>query len=330
MKIPSNITTLIAGIVLTLVSLWVGQNHGLLPAAASKEAPLVDGLFNTMMTVSVGLFLIVEGAIVISVFRFRRRPGDNTDGPPVHGNVPLEILWTAIPAAIILVIGVYSFEVYNAMGGLDPMTAHGHKMEQAMSMPGAAIAATLDEDGSASPSAVIQTGVEGVGASPGESPTSDLEVNVTGLQFAWIFNYPESGVFSGELHVPAGRKVRLNISANDVIHAFWVPEFRLKQDAIPGRVTELLFTPVKVGSYPVICAELCGSYHGGMKTQVIVHTPEEYDAWVKSQQVANAQNLEKAVAINTQEMSTAQFLSPYAQEMGVTSETLAQLHHSHH
>lgn len=332
MKIPSNITTLIAGIVLTLVSLWYGQNHGLLPAAASEEASLVDGLFNTMMTISTGLFLIVQGVIIYCVIRFRRRPGDMTDGPPTHGNVPLEILWTAIPAIIVLVIGVYSFEVYNAMGGLDPMAAHGHKVQQqAMRMPGAAIAATLNSDSDGAATAPSRQIALGIGASPEEGLVADMEVNVTGLQFAWIFNYPDSGVVSGELHVPAGREVKLNISANDVIHAFWVPEFRLKQDAIPGRVTQLRFTPKDVGTYPVICAELCGSYHGGMKTQVIVQTPEEFDAWVQSQQqVASSDNLDRAVAVTPEKMSTSEFLTPYAAEMGIKSDTLDKLHPSHH
>lgn len=324
MKIPSNITTLIAGIVLTLVSLWVGKNHGLLPVAASEEASLVDGLFNTMMTISTGLFFIVEGVLVYSIFKFRKRPGDNTDGPPTHGNVPLEILWTAIPAVIILIIGVYSFEVYNSMGGLDPMVAHGHTMQQAKKMPGSAIAATLDEN-------TQEQATAGVGSSPGKSANPNLEVNVTGLQFAWIFTYPDSGIVSGELHVPTGREVKLNISANDVIHAFWVPEFRIKQDAIPGKTTELQFTPKLVGTYSVICAELCGSYHGGMKTQVIVETPEDFNAWVQSQQeVASADNLDRALAVNPQAMSTGEFLAPYAGEMGITSDTLEQLHASHH
>ena len=333
MKIPSNIATLIAGIILTLVSLWVGQNHGLMPVAASEEAPLVDGLFNMMLTVSTGLFLIVQTVIIYSVFKFRSRKGDTTDGPPVHGNVPLEILWTAIPAVIILVIGVYSFEVYNSMGGLDPMVAHGHSMpQQAMKMPGAAIAATLDGTSEQPANAAESEMGEGVGASPGESPIPDLEVNVTGLQFAWLFNYPETGITSGELHVPAGRRVKLNLSANDVIHSFWVPEFRLKQDAIPGRETNLVFTPKLVGTYSVICAELCGSYHGGMKTQVIVETAADFDEWVKSQQeVASQNNLEQAIALKpTEEMTTSQFLAPYAQEMGINADTIAQVHHSHH
>ncbi|TVP58706.1 MAG: cytochrome C oxidase subunit II, partial [Nodularia sp. (in: Bacteria)] len=112
MKIPSSIWTLIIGVVLTLLSLWYGQNHGLLPVAATDEAVLVDGLFDTMMIVSTGIFLLVEGILIYAAIKYRRRPGDNDDGPAIEGNVPLEILWTAIPAIIVLGISVYSFEVY--------------------------------------------------------------------------------------------------------------------------------------------------------------------------------------------------------------------------
>ena len=126
MNIPSQIATLLAGIALTLISLWYGQNHGLLPVAASEEAAQVDALFNMMMTIATGLFLLVEGAVIIAAIRFRRPKDDNTDGPPIHGNIPLEIVWTAIPAVTVLIIAVYSFEIYNAMGGLDPMASHDH------------------------------------------------------------------------------------------------------------------------------------------------------------------------------------------------------------
>ena len=80
MKIPNAIWTLLIGIVLTLTSLWYGQNNDLLPVAATDEAPLIDGLFNTMMTVSTGIFLIVEGVLIYAVIRYRRRAGDNEDG----------------------------------------------------------------------------------------------------------------------------------------------------------------------------------------------------------------------------------------------------------
>lgn len=330
MNIPSQIVTLLAGITLTLVSLWYGQNHGLLPVAASEEAAQVDALFNMMMTISIGLFLLVQGVIVIAFIRFRRRKDDYTDGPPIHGNIPLEIVWTAIPAVTVLIISVYSFEIYNAMGGLDPMASHDHGTRIAhahqMSPAGQNAETNLIAYDSSQGNIAL-----GLGASPDkQNKPAPLTVNVMGLQYAWIFTYPESGVTSGELHIPVGQEVDLNITAQDVLHAFWLPEFRLKQDAIPGRESELRFTPNKVGQYPIVCAELCGAYHGAMGAQLFVHTPEEYQTWIKEQQaVASNNTLEQAVAVNPANKSTSEFLAPYAADMGIESKTLKQLQPNH-
>lgn len=364
MNIPSSIWTLLIGIVLTLVSLWYGQNHGLLPTAATDEALLVDGLFNTMMTVSVGLFLLVQGILIYCAFKFRRRPGDDSDGPPVFGNIPLEILWTAIPAIVVLGISVYSFDVYDAIGGFDPHAVHEAPMTpQAGKIPGAAIAATLSD----SPLAQAETsnnqqksdaamqdpatasvrnadqipqkqdapgiGIVSptIGASPekaGKPPS--LVVNVTAMQYAWIITYPDTGVVSSELHVPIGREILANIAANDVIHAFWVPAFRLKQDAIPGRQTEIRFTPNRAGEYPLICAELCGPYHGAMNTKVIVEPQQAFDQWMQEQQVAAKETLNQAVAAKPTNLSPAEFLAPYTSNIGINSQTLQQIPNHHH
>lgn len=365
MNIPGSIITLLAGIVLTLASLWYGQNHGLLPTAASKEAFLVDGLFNAMMTVATGLFLLVQGILLVSLLRFRRKQGDTSDGPPVHGNIPLEILWTAIPAIIVLAISVYSFEIYRSMGGLNPLDhsamAHSHGSTVVASRPhvmsGSAMAATLDTPPQSQVESDTRNQVQSDAAnsdpttdavrkdipqlkdapergtvSPRIGPTPEnagqppeLVVNVTGMQYAWIFTYPDSGVVASELHLPTDREVLLNISANDVLHAFWVPEFRLKQDAVPGRQTELRFTPNKVGEYPVICAELCGAYHGAMKTKTIVETPQDFNEWIASQTAAMAAD-DRAIALNPSEQSADAFLAPYTQEMGINGEVLSQIH----
>lgn len=365
MNIPNSIWTLLIGIVLTLVSLWYGQNHGLLPIAASDEAVLVDGLFNAMMTVSVGLFLLVEGVLIYTAFKYRRRPGDNSDAPPVFGNVPLEILWTAIPAIIVMGISIYSFDVYNSIGGFNPHDVHDTPVTQeAVRMPGAAIAATLsDTPPSTGPNlnqekseqarkdpatAAVRnddqipqkrdapgTGVVSptIGPSPDrEGKPPGLTVNVTGMQFAWIFTYPDTGVVSSEMHVPVGREIQVNMTANDVIHAFWVPELRLKQDAIPGRQSEIRFTPRIAGEYWLICAELCGAYHGAMKTKFIVEKPEAFDQWMQEQQVANKEALNQAVAANPADLSPAEFLAPYTHNMGIQPEMLQQIHasHAHH
>jgi len=162
----------------------------------------------------------------------------------------------------------------------------------------------------------------GLGASPeNENKPPAVLVKVLGLQYAWTFTYPETGIVSGELHLPIGQDAQLDMTAQDVLHAFWLPEFRIKQDVIPGRQTELRFTPTLLGEYPVICAELCGAYHGIMATKLYVETPEKYQEWIASQQVAQAENPPQ-VAVDVTKLSTAQYLQPYSREMGVDSETL--------
>lgn len=348
-QIPASLLTLLAGVVITLISLWVGQHHGLLPEQASEQAPLVDNFFNVMVTIATALFFIVQGAIVWFSIQFRQRPGDDTDGVAIEGNVPLEIVWTAIPAIIVIGLGIYSVDVYEQMGGFGPAHAHGMmahqgKLATASSM-GSAMAAPLvaDSELSAETTAVSPQASPiakyGFGAPTAQAgKAADVVVNVTGLQYAWLFNYldredPDSAITTGELHVPLGKAVQLNIAAQDVIHSFWVPQFRLKQDALPGQPTELRFVATKIGTYPVVCAELCGSYHGSMRTQLVVETPEEYEAWLAENQAAQAAGLGATIAANSAAQldvqsvlpSNAEFLAGYESEIGVNAETLAQL-----
>ncbi len=321
MKIPSSIWTLLIGIILTLISFWYGQNHGLLPIAASEEATLVDGLFNTMMTISTGIFLIVEGVLIYCAWKYRQRAGDNTDGPAIEGNVPLEILWTAIPAIIVLGISVYSFDVYTSLSGVDTHSADQAEMiEEAQAMPGSAMAATLSD----SPSVNIAQADMLMPAK--ERPPADVVINVMGLQYAWIFTYPETEITTSEMHLPIGKKVEIQMTASDVIHAFWIPEFRLKQDAIPGRESVFRFTPKTEGDYTLVCAELCGPYHGIMRSQVVVETPEAFEKWQQEQLLASKDELNKAVAMNQAEISPDKFLTPYTQKMGINPEVLHQVH----
>ncbi|MGB8698491.1 MAG: cytochrome c oxidase subunit II [Thermosynechococcaceae cyanobacterium] len=335
-QIPTSLLTLVAGVLIALISLWVGQNHHLLPEQASVQATLVDNFFNVMVTIATALFIVVQGAIVWFAIRFRRRKGDDTDGLPLEGNVPLEIFWTVIPAIIVIWLGAYSVEVYTQMGGFSP-TGHGAGMMMAhhtgsshRSAPGEAIAAPLLTTDAASelPTGVIAEGADasqyGIGPSPQEAgQAADVSVNVTGLQYAWLFNYPKDGITSGELHIPVGQDVQLNISANDVIHSFWVPQFRLKQDAIPGQPAELRFTATKTGTFPVVCAELCGSYHGSMRTTVIVHTPEAYAQWLTDNRIAQATYNPSVIALTPDPDAS---LARPVQSWGITADAIAQLH----
>ena len=113
-----------------------------------------------------------------------------------------------------------------------------------------------------------------------------MVVEVTGFQWSWTFEYPSVNglsVVSDELHVPVGKQILLRMTSNDVIHSFWVPEFRLKQDLVPGRITELRITPTLEGNYMVRCAELCGTSHAYMEKPVVVSSQEDFDAWIIEQ-----------------------------------------------
>ncbi len=112
--------------------------------------------------------------------------------------------------------------------------------------------------------------------------TKPLKVDVVAQQFAWAFTYP-SGLQSGLLRVPLKRPVELHITALDVIHSFWVPDFAQKQDAVPGQTFRLVITPTRLGTYPVICTELCGLGHSVMRTAAIVMPAAEFDTWLADQ-----------------------------------------------
>jgi cytochrome c oxidase subunit II len=111
------------------------------------------------------------------------------------------------------------------------------------------------------------------------SPRAAYEVHATGQRWKWGFEYPE-GLTHPELHVALGKDVRILIQSVDVIHSLYIPEFRVKMDAVPGRYTELWFKPTQEGTFPVYCAEYCGTAHSDMLTRVVVHSPEAFQGWV--------------------------------------------------
>jgi cytochrome c oxidase subunit 2 len=211
-----------------------------LPAADSKEAERIDLVFWVVVAICIGVFAVVAAITIYSVVKFRVRPDDDSDGPPVHGHTGLEIAWTAVPTILVVVVGVLS-------------------------------AVALAENG--------------------HLKSNRLEVDVTARQFAWTFKYPQYGGFeSNELRLVEGRQVQLSLKALDVIHSFWVPEFRQKQDAVPGIVTHLPITPTKTGRYTLICTELCGLGHALMRATVIVMTPAAFETWARAKQRQGAQS----------------------------------------
>ncbi len=109
-------------------------------------------------------------------------------------------------------------------------------------------------------------------------PSHAYEIKVTGMKWNWSFEYPK-GVISPELHVPVGVPVQLTITSQDVLHSFFVPAFRTKMDAVPGRYTKSWFTATRVGRFAALCTEYCGTKHSEMLAQVEVHTPEDFEKW---------------------------------------------------
>lgn len=118
-------------------------------------------------------------------------------------------------------------------------------------------------------------------------PAKEIVVNVTGQQFAWSYEYPSS-VTGGaplkttQLYVPKDESVKFEIHSIDVIHAFWIPAFRLQIDAVPGITTSYRATPDRLGSYPVVCNLLCGVGHGLMRSTIHVVSPSRFQSWLKS------------------------------------------------
>ncbi len=239
------------------ISFWIGFNVNLLPVEASINAPIYDELFKILFVIGLIIFFGMTAMVLYSLFKFRKRTDQGGDGIPLEGNLTLEIVWTVIPSIIVLFIGLYSYNIYDRMGGMKELN-HNHGM--------------MNSDTEKIWAGISQTPIN-------DFENSNLSIEVSAMQFAFLFNYPKGQFISGELHVPVNHKVSMKMESKDVIHAFWVPQFRIKQDIIPGQPTILNFTPTKVGKYPIICAELCGPYHGGMRASIIVEEESKFNSW---------------------------------------------------
>jgi cytochrome c oxidase subunit II len=126
-----------------------------------------------------------------------------------------------------------------------------------------------------------------------KKPAKEIQIGVTGEQFVWYYQYPPSVTHgkplnSYQLYVPEGESVYFNLRSKDVIHAFWVPAFRLQEDVVPGITTHWRATPDRLGDYPVVCNLLCGLGHSLMRSTVHVVTPAQFHAWIASQMSATA------------------------------------------
>jgi len=203
-----------------------------LPPLASEEGGRIDDVYLATSIICLIIFAIVAAVSIYAVLKFRARPDDEEDGKPIHGHTGIEILWTAIPTALVVFIGVFSAVVLVK----NEQLPDGHRTFQ-----------------------------------------------VKAVQFAWSFTYPDQGIDEPvhELHLPLGETVELEMQSDDVIHSFWVPELRVKQDVVPGTVQRYIITPTREGRFPLICTELCGIGHSTMRSWVVVESPEEFEQWLE-------------------------------------------------
>ena len=230
----SHVLPLLAiGAITSACGIALGLSIHWFPPVASEQAKKIDTLWDVLLIVSVPIFVLVETIVLYSVWKFRMRPGEELkDGPPIHGNTRLEVIWTAIPAIILVALCSYAYVVL-------------HDLETA--------------------------------------DASEMHVRVVGEQFTWTFYYPGAGgkeIASPQLYLPVGKPVKFDIQSKDVLHDFWVPAFRQKIDAVPGLTTHYRITPIKTGTYPVVCAELCGLGHAVMRQSAHVVSPAAFDKWL--------------------------------------------------
>ncbi len=255
MKIWNVSIIIVSAIALTLVSLWIGQQaYSWLPPQAAAESQLIDNLFSFLVTLGAFIFLGVTATVIYSVTFYRAGKYDFKDGPPIEGNITVEVVWTVIPILLVLWIAGYSYQVYDQMAIRGPMeVVHLH----------------------------TPMGMESAYAAPMDSSTEPLEnIEVNAKQWAWVFRYPNQGVTSTELHLPSNHRVHLAMQSEDVIHGFYIPAFRLKQDVIPKRTIDFEFTPIRVGKYRLTDSQFSGAYFATMQANVVVESPEDYDKWL--------------------------------------------------
>ena len=233
-------------------------------SGGSPNANEIDTLYKLVLYVAAVVFVIVEGALVYSVYKFRAKKG--AVAAQIHGNTKLEIGWTVAAAAILVVLTVITFI----------------KLPSILNPPNS------DADGLVLSASTTQ---------PSPPNGKKLTICVQGRQYIWRYVYGnncDNAAFTNklpysyqEMYVPADTTVVLNIQATDVIHAWWIPSLGGKLDAVPGYTVYTWFKAHKVGAlYHGQCAQLCGRSHAVMTAQVKVLTPQDYQAWIQQQSAA--------------------------------------------
>jgi cytochrome c oxidase subunit 2 len=216
-----------------------------LPEQASTYAARMDGLFNLILWITGIVFLMVEITLLAFVFKYRARNGGRATY--THGSNRLEVIWTIIPALILVFLAVMSQDSWAYIRNRFPATG--------------------------------------------------TVIDITAEQFAWNIRYPgpdgklntaDDIVTLNQLHFPVDKPALISLHSKDVIHSFFLPEFRIKQDAVPGMTTRVWVQAKHTGHWEIACAELCGLGHYRMKGYLTVDTPEDFQKWLAQTAAENS------------------------------------------
>lgn len=265
MKLRAILTLTVYAIVAVLASLWMAQqSYSWFPPEATAEAKLIDDLFSLFTGLGTLVYLGVIGPFLYALVFHRASKYDASDGPPIEGNTTLEIVWTAVPVVLVLTLATISYRTYEKMALQGPQQLVRLPQPQLMQ---SAYADPFDS----TPQQEIK----------GALNTAPIEaIDVTAKQWAWVFRYPDQNVTSTELHLPLDRRVRLTLHSDDVLHGFYVPAFRLKQDVVPNHDIDLELTPTRPGTYRLRDSLFSGTYFAANQADVVVQTVADYEQWL--------------------------------------------------
>ena len=209
-------------------------SSGHLPLQGSEVAVKWDALYMFLVWLSVFFFILVVGGMMYFVFKYKQRPG--LKAKYITGNVPIEIVWTAVPFVLLMVIFGWGYYVYTEMTRI---------------------------------------------------PQDAYEIRVVGKQWLWQFQYDDGRTTTNELYVPVNKPVKLLMTSTDVLHSFFVPNFRVKSDVVPGMFTTVWFEANVPGKHQIFCTEYCGTSHSLMLAKVLALEPAQWEAWKAGKKIGD-------------------------------------------
>jgi cytochrome c oxidase subunit II len=264
MKLRAILTLTVYAILATFASLWMAkQAYSWFPPEASAESKLVDDLFSLFTGLGTFIYLGVIGPFLYSLVFHRASKYDPSDGPPIEGNTWLEIIWTGVPLVLVLSLSFASYRTYEKMAVRGPMELVHLHMPQVME---SAYAEPFDNTPQKEINSALNAPVE--------------QIDVYAKQWAWVFHYPQQNVTSTELHLPVDRRIKFTLRSEDVLHGFYIPAFRLKQDVVPNHEIDFELTPTRTGTYRLRDSMYSGTYFAANQADVVVQTVDDYQQWL--------------------------------------------------